>query len=100
MLTDRVIIGEATPALAQVEISADKRRRWLELFLVLLVAFGAPFINSLAVMRAGPTTTSYISSSRWLGAMVQETAALLVLGYVLSRTHFKTLRKTIMKQAI
>jgi membrane protease YdiL (CAAX protease family) len=85
MPPDSIVISDAAPAMAQLEIDAEKRRRWFELFLVLLVAFGAPFINSLAVLRTGPSATSYISGSRWLGAMVQEVAALLVLGYVLSR---------------
>ena len=75
--------------MAQFEIDGEKRRRWFELFLVLLVAFGAPFINSLAVLRTGPSATSYISGGRWLGAMVQEVAALLVLGYVLARRNLR-----------
>lgn len=64
---------------------SEKRRRWFELCLVLLVSYGSPILNSLYLLVSGPVAMPHISSLRWSIGIVQEMAALLLLGYVLSR---------------
>ena len=74
---------ELSPA---VELSpSDRRTRWLELGLVMLVAFAVPILNGLYLLVNGPGATHGISSLRWKTGLVQEIGALAVLKYVLSR---------------
>jgi membrane protease YdiL (CAAX protease family) len=68
------------------EISAGERReRWFEICLVLLVACGSYILYSLYLLIQGPSAAPQSSSLKWAAAIVQEATALLVLGYVLSR---------------
>jgi len=52
---------------------------------VLLVACGGYIAYSLYLLIGGPSDAPQISGFRWAGGIVQEVAALLLLGYVLSR---------------
>lgn len=71
---------------APIAISAqEQRRRWFEVGLVLLVAFGRTIFNSIYLLIHGPNAMPQISSVRWAGGIVHEVTALLLLGYVLSR---------------
>jgi len=79
---------------AQTEISpGEKRQRWFELFLVLLMAIGGSLLQSLYLLHFGPSAAPRISSARWLIGLVHEATGLLLLGYVLSRRNlgFKSL---------
>lgn len=68
------------------ELSAGERRqRWFEVCLVLLVACGSYILYSLYLLISGPSAAAEVSSVRWVLAIVQEATALLLLGYVLSR---------------
>jgi len=69
--------------------TGEKRRRWFEVFLVLLVAFGGNILHSLYLLMSTPGVSQQVSSSRWALGIVQEGAALLLLGYVLSRRGLK-----------
>lgn len=65
--------------------AGEKRQRWFEVCLVLLVACGSYLLYSLYLLIQGPGAAPQNSSLRWGGGIVQEATALLVLGYVLSR---------------
>jgi hypothetical protein len=70
--------------------SADaKRLRWFEVSLVLFVACGTPFLNSLHVLRNGPSAMPLMSNARWSNGIVQEVTSLLLLAYVLSRRNLR-----------
>jgi membrane protease YdiL (CAAX protease family) len=76
---------QAAP-LAPFEPPAEEvRLRWFEVSLVLLIAFGNSFINSLYLLRNGPSAMPPISGPRWSVGIIQEIAGLILLGYVLSR---------------
>jgi membrane protease YdiL (CAAX protease family) len=77
---------ESAPTEIQSERPANERRlRWFEVFLVLLVACGSPLLNSLYLLKNGPSVMPHISNARWSIGIIQEVTALLLLGYVLSR---------------
>ncbi len=70
----------------RTQVSASERRkRWFEVCLVVLVACGGPILNSLYLLANGPGAMPHISNARWTLGIVQEITALLLLGYVLSR---------------
>jgi membrane protease YdiL (CAAX protease family) len=70
---------------AEIAIQAEKRKRWFEVGLVVFAAFGSSILYSLYLLRNGPNPDSSVSAIRWAVSMVHEAAALLLLGYVLSR---------------
>ena len=71
---------------ARSDISAgDTRKRWFEVCLVLLAAYGSSIVNSIYLLVNGPGAMPHISNARWTIGIVQEITALLLLGYVLSR---------------
>ncbi len=80
-----------TPA---TTISADARRdvpagiqhqRWLELCLVLLVAFGGSGLESFYILINAWNPGQFFSSARLSIGLLKELTALLLLAYVLSR---------------
>lgn len=84
------VINAVPPELGHIEAYvASKRVRWFEIFLVVLVAFGSPFVTSIYVFLNGPGASKNIPNMRWLVAIIQEAAALLLLGYVLSRRRLR-----------
>jgi len=67
-------------------LSRDERRvRWFELSLVLVIAFGGSFLSSLYLMKAGKAGLPTVSEFRWARGFVQEIPCLILLWYVLSR---------------
>ncbi len=77
---------DTAPLLGRTETpKGEGRRRWFEVCLVLLVACGNSFLNSLFALRNGPNAAQYNSNERWLHGILQESIALLLLAYVLSR---------------
>ena len=70
--------------LQSVDTSA-KSFRWFELVLVLVLAFGGSFLNSLYLMRTGKAGVPAMSGFRWARGFAQEIPCLLLLWYVLSR---------------
>jgi membrane protease YdiL (CAAX protease family) len=64
----------------------EKRQRWFEVCLVLLVACGSPLMNALYLLNYGPEAMPHISTLRWTFGIVQELIGLAMLGYVLSRS--------------
>ena len=79
------IVSNASPSPPKEVSAAERRQRWFEVCLVLLVACGGYVIYSLYLLIRGPSAATQISSFRWAGAIVQEVTALLLLRYVLSR---------------
>jgi len=65
--------------------AGERRQRWLEVCLVLLVAFGSYIVYGAHLLISGPGNAPPVSGSRWVLGIVQEATALLLLGYVLSR---------------
>jgi membrane protease YdiL (CAAX protease family) len=64
---------------------AERRRRWKELGLVLLVAFGIPLFTALYLLRFPYALSLGLTGLRAAAGLKEEGSALLVLGYVLSR---------------
>jgi membrane protease YdiL (CAAX protease family) len=71
------------PATKPIE---NKRLRYFEVCLVLLISLSAPFINSLYLYVHGPTSLPQVTPFRWVGATLHEILALGLLGYVLARS--------------
>jgi membrane protease YdiL (CAAX protease family) len=78
-------IGETSTGDQSEVLSDAKRQRWFEVLLVLLVSFGGFFLNSLYLLRNGPSAAPNVSSFRWTIGILHEITALILLGYVLSR---------------
>jgi len=70
---------------AGILFQTEKRRRWFEVGLVLIVAFGSSVLYSLYSLKNGPQSDSPATTLRWAALIVQEVSTLLLLGYVLSR---------------
>lgn len=68
-------------------IQREKRRRWFEVVLVLIIGFGSSLLYSLYHLQNGPLYDSPASTStlRWSALILQELSTLFLLGYVLSR---------------
>src|SRR5690348_4317071 len=64
---------------------ADKRQRWLEVFLVLVVACGGSVLNAVYLLETGPAGVSQFDHLRWTTGLFHEIISLLLLRYVLSR---------------
>jgi membrane protease YdiL (CAAX protease family) len=74
------------PRNAEQDARAGMRHlRWLELGLVLLVAFGGYFLSSFYILENGAGTGPPISNARWATDSLHKVTALLLLIYVLSR---------------
>jgi len=63
----------------------EKALRWFELGLVLAVAFAGALFNSIFLLQTGSRSAVPTGNSRWVWMMVEESVALLLLGYVLLR---------------
>jgi membrane protease YdiL (CAAX protease family) len=64
---------------------SSSRRRWFELFLVVFVSCGTPFLNSLYVFLKGAGPILQYPHFRWTLGIIHESASLLLLAYVMSR---------------
>lgn len=85
MTTSQDTIISSSSTRPRKEMSAGERRqRWFEVCLVLLVACGSYIVYSLYLLIAGPSAGPRISRYGWAGGILQEVTALLLLGYVLS----------------
>lgn len=85
MSTSAETIIPRTSTSARIVNAADRRQRWFEVALVLLVACGNYTLYGIYLLINGPSAAAQTSGLTWIGAIVQEVAALLLLGYVLSR---------------
>lgn len=86
MTNSQLTITSTDSTYQQPTISAGERRqRWFELCLVLLVAFGGKVFSVLYFLKYGPNPALLSANSRWASGFVQQITALLLLGYVLSR---------------
>jgi len=64
---------------------SDKRLRWFELALVVLLTVGGSIIGAVAVLKYGPSIESPPSNLRWAASGFHEILGLILLGYVLRR---------------
>ena len=86
MTNSPATVAPGNPEKAPGELSAEeKHRRWLEVCMVMLVAFGGYVFSALYLLINGPTAALQNSNLKSAGSILQEVTALLVLGYVLSR---------------
>jgi membrane protease YdiL (CAAX protease family) len=84
------MVAVAPPSEAPPEDpAASQRPRWFELALVLSVAFGSPVFSSLYVLATGHTASPNSPSLHWGFQLFNETASLLLLGYVLWRRNLR-----------
>lgn len=84
--TEVVPLPVATSAVPMEIPAAEKRRRWFELGLVLLIAFAAFILQAIYLLVNGPEGVPHLSSTaRFAYGITQEAGSLLLLGYVLSR---------------
>lgn len=67
----------------------EKRQRWFEVCLVLLLACGGFVLNGIYLLKNGPGAMPGISNLRWSVGIVQEAGCLMLVGYVLSRRRLK-----------
>jgi Type II CAAX prenyl endopeptidase Rce1-like len=74
--------AEARPELA----TGEKRVRWFELCLVLLVAFSGSIFNALYIWWYGPGVAGRPTNAHFASGMIHAVVALLLLGYVLHRS--------------
>jgi membrane protease YdiL (CAAX protease family) len=65
---------------------ANKRQRWFEVILVMLVAFAGSILGSIYILKNITSATMQFAGPRLILGFVQEITGLLLLGYVLSRT--------------
>jgi membrane protease YdiL (CAAX protease family) len=65
--------------------SSDRRLRWFELALVLLLTVGGSVISAVATLKYGPSIESSHSNLRWVASGFHEILGLILLGYVLRR---------------
>lgn len=64
---------------------ADKRLRWLELFLVLIFCFANSIFSSVDMLMHGRGALPNSTNIRWIAGIAHELAGLLLVGYVLAR---------------
>jgi membrane protease YdiL (CAAX protease family) len=83
--------GSAPPVVADTQTAQperpgyEKRLRWFELFLVLLVTVAGPLLNSLVILNRGSSAVPRPTDLSWWVAILREITGLLLLGYVLFR---------------
>src|SRR5277367_2399866 len=64
----------------------NRRLRYFEVCLVLLVAVSTSLLTSVYILVHGPSDARQVSSFRSVSGFVHEIVSLLLLGYVLART--------------
>ncbi len=64
---------------------AEKRLRWFELSLVLLICFAGPIVSSVDILIRGRGAVSPVLGAGWTNSIIHEVAGLLLIGYVLGR---------------
>jgi membrane protease YdiL (CAAX protease family) len=74
---------------APPQASLERRMRWFELSLVILVSCGTIFLNSLYIFFKGPGPVPQYQQYRWVTGLTHEVASLLLLVYVLSRRNLR-----------
>jgi membrane protease YdiL (CAAX protease family) len=67
----------------------EKRQRWFELCLVLLLACGSFVLNGIYLLKHGPGAMTGFSNVRWSVGILQEAGCLMLVGYVLSRRRLR-----------
>lgn len=81
-----VQVPEQPVAPAVVRLTpSDKRLRWFELTLVLLLTIGGSIASAIAILIYGPAVASPPSNLRWIASGFHELLGLVLLGYVLRR---------------
>ena len=79
---------EVLPETSALEVPnepVDKRLRWFELVLVLLVCFGTSIIHSVFIAIYGSGALTHRMEGEWTNGIFHEVTGLLLTGYVLAR---------------
>jgi membrane protease YdiL (CAAX protease family) len=66
--------------------SENKRLRYFEVCLVLLISLSSSFLSSLYLYLHGPTSLTQGTPFRWTNAFLHHVLALVLMGYVLTRS--------------
>lgn len=77
--------GETFSIPASPEQLAEKRYRWFELCVILLITVGSSLLNSIYLLKNGRGAVPVAQDFRWIIAIFHELTGLLLLGYILSR---------------
>jgi membrane protease YdiL (CAAX protease family) len=86
MLDAPQTVSSAMPTSTGINPSAsEKRRRWFEACLVLLVACGGYIVYAIFLLAKGPSAALQGTNVRYVAGIVHQFSALLLLYYVLSR---------------
>lgn len=89
-MSENIVLDSLVPTIAPIgEQVTEKRQRWFELSLVLLISLGGAFVRSLYLLNYGRAALPQSQNDRWLMGFFQETTCLLLLGYVLSRRRMR-----------
>lgn len=73
------------PTSAGVNPASEKRRRWFEVCMVLLVACGGYIVYAIFLLIKGPSAAPQGTNVRYVAGIVHQFSGLLLLYYVLSR---------------
>lgn len=86
MSDETLVIQEALPAEAPPAFApGEKRLRWFELSLVLLVAFSGYILAGFYSLKGIQFTSNFVQVSPYAYGILQDAVSLLLLGYVLAR---------------
>ena len=78
-----------SPAIAAELQIIEKRRRWLEVFLVLIFTVGNSLVTAIFLLENSLGISLRMTTGRSLYAIAHESASLLLLAYILSRRGLK-----------
>ena len=77
--------SEILPSVPGGNSAGEKRLRWFEVSLVLLISLGNSLFNSLYILSHGPGAAPRLTNLRVMLGMLSEATSLALLGYVLWR---------------
>lgn len=80
-----ILYTDSSTSIPHEEVSNDRRLRWFELSLVVLIAIGGSFITSLNILLTGRIDAAWVHNLRWASGLFHQLTCLALLGYVLSR---------------
>jgi membrane protease YdiL (CAAX protease family) len=90
MPDELIVTPELLSAEAPLESAGDeKRRRWFELCLVLLISLSGSFLRSLYIFKNGKDAIPAHQDLNWMAGILHEVICLFLLGYVLSRRRLR-----------
>jgi membrane protease YdiL (CAAX protease family) len=86
--TPQVLSAGLSATQSELSVS-DKRQRWLEVFLILVIALGNSFVASIYLMGNTQSQPTQLTTLRSLFGVIHESVSILLLIYVLSRRRLR-----------